>query len=120
MLLFLPGRDTTNPPRVSKDEMKRTKRLAIEVLQREVGMTVTVTAGWPQEDVQRKRASLEAVSDVCGSPWITVALQGTEEAVAGAENIHRALEQAGVHLQVSATGQLKICRKSLEDTREKV
>ena len=104
---------------VRKEFMKRTKRLAIEVWHREVVITIGGSPVYRHEVVPPHAAIPEAVCGVCGSPWISVSVTGTEEALSGAENIHRALEEAGVHLQVSATGQLNICRKSLEDLKEK-
>ena len=99
--------------------MKRMKRLAIEFWHSEVVITVPGSSGFRQEAAAQETGGPEAVCDICGSRWISVAISGTEEAHTGADNIHRALEQAGVHLQVSASGQLKICRKSLEDLKEK-
>ncbi len=100
--------------RFNKDPMKRTKRLSIEFWHREVAITVEGPSAY-----QHTAGSTESACEICGSPWISVAIRGTEEALTRADNLHRALEQAGVHLQVSANGQLNICRKSLEDLKEK-
>jgi hypothetical protein len=102
--------------------MKRTKRLSIEIQHREVMIAVSSLIGDLQEpgrhDMESKAGDLPGICSVCGSPWIPVVVHGGDEVPAGAHNVHRALERAGMHLHVSATGQLNICRKSLENIKE--
>jgi hypothetical protein len=105
--------------RLLEGDMKRTQRLSIEIQHREVVIAVPAPGVDRSEGAQAEVGSHVGTCGVCGSPWITVALHGSEAAPSSASSIYRALEQAGIHLQVSATGELNICRKSLEDLKEK-
>jgi len=98
--------------------MKRTQRLSIEIQHREVVIAVSGSTLDGQDDVPNDAGSAVARC-ICGSPWILVAVHGGEEAATSTNAIHRALEQAGMHLHVAANGELSICRKSLEDLKEK-
>ena len=105
------------PHRFSKDEMKRTKRLSIEFWHREVTITVEgsglhVAKNEPLSD------NTAAVCPTCGSLWIAIVARADGDVPADTERIHRALQQSGLHLQVSPTGQLKICQKSFEEVKE--
>ena len=104
---------------LSKGDMKRTQRLSIEIQHREVTITVTGSTVERPDEVHQEARSREAVCDVCGSPWTSVVVHGGDGAITSANSIHRALEQAGMHVQVSATGELTICRNSLEALKEK-
>jgi hypothetical protein len=100
--------------------MKRTQRLSIEIQHREVIIAVSGATVEGQDEVQQEAESTAAVCDVCGSPWTSVVVHGGEGAITSANNsIHRALEQAGMHVRASETGELSICRKSLEALKEK-
>jgi len=101
-----------------KGDMKRTQRLSIEIQHREVTITVSGSTVERQEEVPQEAGST-MVCDVCGSPWVSVVVHGGDGAITSANSIHRALEQAGMHVQVSATGELTICRNSLEALKEK-
>jgi hypothetical protein len=117
MLTSRIGNDSLAPLRFTKDAMKRTKRLSIEYRHREVtikveGSTLRV------EDSKRDAANAPEMCPACGSPWITlVAPMGGD--VSADDNIRRALQQSGLHLQVSPAGQLRICQRSFEEIKEK-
>jgi hypothetical protein len=119
MVLKRLGNDTATGSRISEGEMKKTQRLSIEIQHREVVIAVEGPMAYGEKDAAKETGRPEAICEVCGSPWIVVAVHGAEEAVSSANNVHRALEQAGMHLRVSADGELSICRKSLEDLKEK-
>ncbi len=99
--------------------MKRTQRLSIEIQHREVTISVSSSTLERQDEVAQEADSAVAICEICGSPWIPVVVHGSEGAVSNANTIHRALEQVGMHVHLSATGELSICRKSLEDPKEK-
>ncbi len=99
--------------------MKRTQRLSIEIQHREVTIAVSGSTVERLDEVQQEAGNMLALCDACGSPWISVVVHGGEEAITSANSIHRALEQAGMHVHASATGELSICRKSLEALKEK-
>jgi hypothetical protein len=99
--------------------MKKTQRLSIEIQHREVVIAVSGAPLDRTDDVPAEPGNSVSTCDVCGSPWITVAIHGADQATTSANSIHRALEHAGMHLHVSANGELSICRKSLEDLKEK-
>jgi hypothetical protein len=99
--------------------MKRTQRLSIEIQHREVTIAVSGLTVERLGGVREEVGSTVSTCDLCGSPWIPVDVHWGEEAVTSADIIHRTLEQAGMHVQASETGELNICRKSLEVLKEK-
>lgn len=99
--------------------MKKAQRLSIEIQHREVVIAISHPVAEPQQERQPEGAGTETTCEMCGSPWIQVAVLDCPDALASANTIHRALEQAGLHLHVSANGELRLCRKSLEDLKEK-
>jgi hypothetical protein len=119
MLTSRTGNDSPAPSRFTKDAMKRTKRLLIELQHREVSITVTGPALHVQ-DSEPGTPNPPTVCPACGSPWITIVAQVDGDARANTDRIHRALEQFGLHLQVSPAGQLRICQKSFEELKEKL
>ena len=98
--------------------MKRTKRLSIEFQHREVTITVTGSA-LQARDGEPDTANPPAVCPACGSSWITIVARVDGDAPANADRIHRALQQSGLHVQVSPAGQLRICQRSFEELKEK-
>jgi hypothetical protein len=98
--------------------MKRTQRLSIEIQHREVVIAVSGPTLEGPEEISKDAGSV-VPRCICGSPWVLVAVHGGDEAATSAIAVHRALEQAGLHLHVAANGELSICRKSLEDLKEK-
>jgi hypothetical protein len=112
------GNDNHAPLRFTKDAMKRTKRISIEYRHREV--TITVTG--PSLHVQHSESDTPnptMVCPTCGSPWVTIVARVDGDAPANTDRIHLALEQSGLHLQVSPIGQLRICQRSFEELKEK-
>jgi hypothetical protein len=113
------GNDHPAPSRLTKDAMKKTNRLSIEYLHREVTITVTGSA-LPAQDREPGAANPATVCLTCGSPWVTIVARVDEEVPANTDRIHRALQQSGLHLQVSPAGQLQICQRSFEELKEKL
>lgn len=106
--------DTPARPRLSKGAMKRTQRLSIEIQHREVTisevgpvLSVPNTEPVPAESV--------TACPVCGGRWITIVARVVGDASASTERICHALQQSGLHLQVSPAGQLQICQRSFEE-----
>jgi hypothetical protein len=99
--------------------MRRTKRLSIEFQHREVTISVAGSTLHVQ-DGEPDAANRPAACPTCGSPWITIVAQVEGDAPASTDRVHRALEQFGLHLQVSPAGQLQICRRSFEEIKEKL
>ena len=110
--------DTPAPSRFTKDAMKRTKRLSIEFRHREVTITVAGSTLYVQ-DVNSGSADPPSACPACGSPWITAFTRTAGDVPAGVDQIHRALRQSGLHMQVSPAGQLRICQRSFEELKEK-
>jgi hypothetical protein len=98
--------------------MKRTKRLSIEFLHREVTITVE-NSTLHFQDGESETADASAVCPACGSPWFTLVAPAEGNIEARVEPIRRALEQSSLHLQVSPAGQLRICQRSFEVLKEK-
>jgi hypothetical protein len=98
--------------------MKRTRRLVIEFLHREVTITMPIAiseaTGNSQED-EPEDENVPSVCPVCSSPWITVAALAGGDVSVKADRILDALQQSGLHAQVTAAGLLSICRKSFEE-----
>jgi len=119
MLRFDLGNNNAVLSRFTRDAMKRTKRLSIEFQHREVTITVTGLA-LHVRDSEPDTPKPPAVCPTCGGPWITIVAQMDGDAPANTDRIHRALQQSGLHLQVSPAGQLQICRRSFEEIKEKL
>jgi len=99
--------------------MKRTKRLSIEFLRREITIAVSNSTPGRPEDAPPAGDS-PTICPTCGSPWMTVVELEGGDAAANATSIHRTLQQQGLHLHVSAAGQVSICRRSFEEIKEKL
>ena len=112
------GNDNPAPSRFTKDAMKRTKRLLIEFRHREVTITVEGSTLHVQ-DSEPDAASAPAACPTCGSPWITRVAPADGDAPAGIDHIRRALQQSGLHVQVTPAGQFLICQRSFEELKEK-
>ena len=98
--------------------MKRTKRLSIEFRHREVTITVQGSTLHVQ-DSEPDAASAPATCPTCGSPWITRVAPADGDAPTSIDSIHRALQQSGLHVQVTPAGQFLICQRSFEELKEK-
>jgi hypothetical protein len=98
--------------------MKRTKRLSIEFRHREVVLTVAGSAVHVQ-NCEPDAAYPPSVCPTCGSAWIAIVAQMDGHIPANTDFIHHALEQSGLHLQVSRAGQLRICKRSFDQLKEK-
>jgi hypothetical protein len=99
--------------------MKKTKRLLIEHWHRELTITIEGPAP-PVQDSEWDSANATMACSVCGSRWINlIVTPGSGDVPESVECIRRTLEQSGLHLQVSAAGQLRICQRSLEGLKEK-
>jgi hypothetical protein len=112
------GNDNPAPSRFTKDAMKRTKRLSIEFRHREVTISVAGSALQVQ-DGEPDAANTPTVCPTCGSPWITIAARVDGDAPVNTDRIHHALQQSGLHVQVTPAGQLRICQRSFEELKEK-
>jgi hypothetical protein len=100
--------------------MKRVRRISLSVEHREVSVSITqtvVTSGESRPTPTPGETAQPANCPDCGAPWITVAAHTGENATANVASIHRALQQCGAHMHVSATGKLRICSKSFEEIR---
>ncbi|QHN03159.1 hypothetical protein FTO74_07085 [Granulicella sp. WH15] len=117
MLIHRLGNDIASSSRFTEDAMKRTKRLSIEFRHREITITATGSTLHVQ-DSEPDAANTPAVCPTCGSPWITIVARVDGEVPANTDLIHRALQQSGLHLQVSPAGQLRICQRSFEELKE--
>jgi hypothetical protein len=98
--------------------MKKTKRLSIEFRHREVTITVQGSTIHVQ-DSEPDAANASAACPTCGSPWINRVAPADGDAPAGVDRIRRALQQSGLHVQVTPAGQLRICQRSFEELKEK-
>lgn len=97
--------------------MKRMRRLSIELRRREVTITVQGSTFHVQD------ADLDTVPPspgcpACGSPWFTAVAPADRGFHSGIHQIHRVLQQSGLHAQVSPAGQLRICERSIEKLKE--
>jgi hypothetical protein len=117
-VLYDLGSDNADPSRSSKDDMKKTKRLSIEFRHREVTITVNGSTLHVQ-NTEPDAANASALCPTCNSPWITVVAAADGDASASVGRIHRALQQAGLHVQVSPANRLQICQRSSEELKEK-
>ena len=98
--------------------MKRTKRLSIEFQHREVTISVAGSTLHVQ-DSEPDAASASAACPTCGSPWITRVAPADGDGPPSVDRICRALQQSGLHVQVTPAGQLLICQRSFEELKEK-
>ena len=103
--------------RCHKDEMKRTKRLSIEFWHREVVITVEGPVLFVPNS-EPVRVDNAAVCPTCGGRWITIVARAAGDAPVQTEGVYHALQQSGLHLQVSSAGELRICNKSFEAIKE--
>ncbi len=97
--------------------MKRTTRISIEFQHREVTISVAGSTLHVQ-DGEPGSPNTPTVCPTCGSPWITIVAQVDGEVPDNSDRIRRALQQSGLHLQVSPAGQLRICQRSFEELKE--
>ena len=98
--------------------MKRTRRLSIEFRHREVTITVQGST-LNVRNVDSEAANAPAACPACGSPWFTMVASADGSVPVGVDQIHRALQQSGLHAQVTQAGQLHICQRSFEKLKEK-
>jgi hypothetical protein len=98
--------------------MKSTRRLSIEFRHREVTITVEGSTLHVQ-DANSDAANAPVACPACGSPWFTMAAPADGDVPAGIDRINRALQQSGLHAQVTQAGQLHICQRSFEKLKEK-
>ena len=99
--------------------MKMKRRISIEYRRREVAITVEGSALHVQ-DSEPDVADLPVSCPTCGSSWITRVAPGDEEGSASLDRVRRTLQQSGLHVQVTPTGQLRICQRSFEELKEKL
>jgi hypothetical protein len=97
--------------------MKRTKRLSIEFLHREVVITVEGPVVFVPDQAP-VRVDNTAVCPACGGRWITIVARTAGDTPADTDRIYHALQQSGLHLQVCSAGELRICHKSFEAIKE--
>ena len=113
--------NASNPPcnllRFNKEDMKRTKRLSIEFLHREVVITVEGPVLFIPNH-EPVRIDDATACPTCGGRWITIVARAAGDAPADTDRIYHALQQSGLHLQVSSAGELRICHKSFEEIKE--
>jgi hypothetical protein len=98
--------------------MKRIRRISLRVERREVSLSITQTGTAPGESCSPQMPTDSAQPENCpdcGAPWITVAAHAGDSVGANTASIHRALQQCGAHANICATGELRICSKSLEE-----
>lgn len=119
MLHSSSGKDNAEPSMVTKDDMKRTTRLSIEFLHRELKIFASNSRSEGQVSGLDAQTT-PALCPLCGSPWVTVAAAANGDVPVDLDSIYRALQQYGLHLHIPAAGQLSICRKSLEEVKERL
>jgi hypothetical protein len=118
MLTFDATKDATNPSCCIRDGMRKIKRVSIELRHREV----TIAVGGATLHVQKSEpdaTNAPAFCPTCGGPWITLDARVEGETALNPDLVHSALEQSGLHLQISPAGQLRICQRSFEEIKEK-
>lgn len=99
--------------------MKITKRLSIEFHHREVTVSVA-GATLHVQDSESDATRPPTLCPTCGGSWITMVARVEGETLANTDRIRHALQQSGLHLQVSPGGQLRICQRSFEEIKEKL
>jgi hypothetical protein len=103
--------------------VKRTHRISIEIEQRKLSFSFTstaqsgVAAQADSESVALEPLSSPAACLECGANWIAVTALEGELAASSVTAIHGALQQRGLHVHISPSGQFRICSKSLEEFR---
>ena len=117
---------------------KTVKRLSIYVQHREVTITVSgsvaavrkapaavqgspaAVQGSPAAVHVRSQATQDTTGlcHTCNSPWVNVAAWIDGDPAASVDRIRYALEQIGLHLQVSPADQLQICQRSFQHLKE--
>lgn len=97
--------------------MKKMRRLSIEFRHSEVTITVDGSTLHVQ-DSEPDAANTASICSICNSPWITVFERTQESAPYGVDRILPALQQSGLHAQISLAGQLRICQRSFEKLKE--
>jgi hypothetical protein len=107
----------SDPARFEKEDMKRTKRLSIEFLHREVVITIEGPLLFVPNS-EPVRVDSAAVCPTCGGRWITILALVDGDTPVQTDRIYHALQQSGLHLQVSSAGELRICNKSFEAIKE--
>jgi hypothetical protein len=98
--------------------MKRIRRISLRVERREVSLSITQTGTTSGESCSLQMPTDPAQPENCpdcGASWVTVAACAGESVGANTTSIHRALQQCGAHAHISASGELRICSKSLEE-----
>jgi hypothetical protein len=100
--------------------MKRTRRISIEVVRRELNLSVKrpVVAGAqsPQDATGQagqqvqETTSLPTECPSCASPWFVLPAGDGEVST----TVQRALGKHGIHTRLSPTGELLVCGRSFE------
>lgn len=96
--------------------MKR--RISIEYRHREVTIAVAGSVLRVQ-DSEPDAANAPTGCPTCGSCWITKVAPADGDGPASVDRVRRALQQSGLHVQVTPAGQLRICQRSFEELKEK-
>jgi hypothetical protein len=117
MPTHLAGNHNAGPSRLHKEDMKRTKRLSIEFWHREVVITVEGPVLFVPNS-EPVRVDNATVCPTCGGRWITIVARADGDAPAETERMVHALQQSGLHLQVSSAGELRICQQSFDAIKE--
>ncbi len=104
--------------------MKTVKRLSIYVQHREVTIMVEGSVAAMRQTPAALRVRYQAAEEAtgfchtCNSPWANVAAWIDGDPAASLDRIRCALEQIGLHLQVSPADQLQICQWSFQHFKE--
>ena len=98
--------------------MKRTKRLSIDFSHRELAITIRGSTPSVQKS-DSDAAETTTTCETCDCPWIDIAATADEDVLTSVDRIRYALQQVGLHMQISLAGQLQICQKSFEVFKEK-
>ena len=97
--------------------MKTTKRFSIELRHREVSILVAGSTLYFR-DSEPDTVDAPTFCPTCGSRWITLAARPEGDVPATVHRIQQALQQSGLHVQVTAAGRLQICQTSFEEIKE--
>jgi hypothetical protein len=116
--MVIPGYRNDNPAvpspsiGVAEDEMKRTRRLSIEVEHREVTVTATTFGGIPR-DGQPEASETPLTCPACGSPHLLRLIDAIARNPGSEIALSRALALGRVHI-ASRGSELWLCEPSFE------
>lgn len=97
--------------------MKMKRRISIEYRHRQLTITVEGSTLHVQ-DSEPDAANTAADCPTCGSSWITRVAPRDGDGPDSVDRVRRALQQSGLHVQVTPAGQLQICQRSIEELKE--